>query len=169
MLWVRGKCKSKWTKWSLQSHVREDGSKASVQKITFSGGGPLLCLHQKCCYIRLCWCFKMFKMFILIGLQSRLKVRGFFTEMREMIEMMMMSKAILLISSPAVQVMATMMRVMRMRNWGLIFTNLWLLLSCQFGGQEPGTAQEVETWAREKYGASWYFMEKVFKVFQIFI
>merc|ERR1712107_554956 len=31
----------------------------------------------------------------------------------------------------------------------------------QFGGQEPGTAQEVETWAREKYGASWYFMEKV--------
>ena len=38
----------------------------------------------------------------------------------------------------------------------------------QFGGQEPGTAQEVETWAREKYGASWYFMEKVFKVFQIF-
>ena len=42
-------------------------------------------------------------------------------------------------------------------------------LSCQFGGQEPGTAQEVETWAREKYGASWYFMEKVFKVFQIFI
>ena len=51
--------------------VREDGSKASVQKITFSGGGPLLCLHQKCCYICLCWCFKMFKMFFLIGLQPR--------------------------------------------------------------------------------------------------
>jgi len=31
----------------------------------------------------------------------------------------------------------------------------------QFGGQEPGTAQEVETWAREKYGASWHFMDKV--------
>ena len=60
--------------------------------------------------------FKMFKMFVLIGLQPRLKIRGFFTEMREMIEMMMMSKAILLISSPAVQVMATMMRVMRMTN-----------------------------------------------------
>ena len=45
--------------------------------------------------------FKMFKMFILIGLQPRLKIRGFFTEMREIIEMMMMSKAILLISSPA--------------------------------------------------------------------
>ena len=31
----------------------------------------------------------------------------------------------------------------------------------QFGGQEPGSAQEVETWAREKYGASWNFMDKV--------
>ena len=39
--------------------------------------------------------------------------------------------------------------------------NLNCDLSNQFGGQEPGTAQEVETWAREKYGASWHFMDKV--------
>ena len=43
----------------------------------------------------------------------------------------------------------------------ILSTTLYPGISFQFGGQEPGTAKEVETWAREKYGASWHFMDKV--------
>ena len=46
-------------------------------------------------------------------------------------------------------------------NISLLLKNFFSLYSPQFGGQEPGSAQEVETWAREKYGASWNFMDKV--------